>query len=90
MTDCSLTDLTRPEPVNVLFKIGQNTHSLGSGESTVGGCNEVHDDHENCEAMPGPVRDRYQHLDGWIVSTLPNCCWTPAGWGNLEECQRQR
>ena len=40
--------------------------------------------------MPGPVRDSYQHLDGWIVSTLPGCCWTPAGWGNLEECQRQR
>ena len=69
-----------------MFKSGD----LGSGASNVGGCNGVYDDHENCEAMPGPVRDSYQHLDGWIVSSLPNYCWTPAGWGNLEECQRQR
>ena len=43
-----------------MFKTGD----LGSGESHVGGCNGVYDDHENCEAMPGPVRDSYQHLDG--------------------------
>lgn len=49
----------------------EHEHSMGSEERTVGGCNEVYDDHENCEAMPGPDRDSYQHLDGWIVSTRP-------------------
>ena len=34
---------------------------MGSEERTVGGCNEVYDDHENCEAMPGPNRDSYRH-----------------------------
>ena len=41
---------------------------MESGESTVGASNEVYDDHENYEAIPGPLRDSYQHLDGWILS----------------------
>ena len=51
-------------------------------------CNEVYDDHENCEVMPGPVRDSYQHLDGWIVSTLPATGGhRPAGviWRNVRD-----
>ena len=93
MTDCSLTDLTSPKPFYNVRE--QRTFNWGEkrGEKCWWPYNEVYDDHENFEAMPGPVRDSYQHLDGWILSTRTRLL-VDIGWlglfGGMSETKMRR